>query len=102
MKLARITLLPVLFVLVASLSNGQNGGIANGGFEDDRTGSAPAGWFLPKPCSDAGYQLDVTDSSAAQGKHSAELHGAGANDRMFGNCMQSVDATPFRGKRVRF
>ncbi len=98
--------LPVLglafLALPLAVGAGQRPGLINGDFEGDRVGEAPKGWFLPKPCADAGYELLVTQDSAAAGQRSVALSGPGKEQGMFGNCMQNVDAAPFRGKRLRF
>lgn len=82
-------------------SHAQEADKIGGGFEHDPVGAVPAGWFLPKPSVDAGYALAVTEASAALGKHSAALTGERGDGHAFGNCMRSVDAAPYRGKRVR-
>jgi transglutaminase-like putative cysteine protease len=92
---------PAFLVLLSTLNFAQKHEMINGDFEGDRVGEVPRGWHIPKPCADAGYGLEVTETSAAGGKHSAALSGTGGDTRMFGNCMQSVDATPYRGKRLR-
>ena len=100
---ARIAALrPALLVLLSALGAGQGMGLLDGDFEGDRVGDVPSGWHIPKVCADGGYVLEVTEASAAGGKRCATLQGRGGNTRIFGNCMQSIDATPLRGKRVRF
>jgi hypothetical protein len=93
---------PVFLGLLSVASSAQQPILTNGDFESDRAGDPPKGWFLPKACAEAGYELEVTDTSAAGGEHSAALSGTSGHAQIFGNCMRALDAAPFRGKRVRF
>jgi hypothetical protein len=59
---------------------------------------------VPVPSRDAGYAAQLTEDHASQGKRCALLSGEPLKGQAFafGNLMQSVDATPYRGQRVRF
>ena len=65
-------------------------------FEDDALGDLPDGWFAPT----AGTTATVTGEGPAEGRQCLELAKEGSG--RFGNLMQSFDAAPYRGRRVRF
>jgi C-terminal processing protease CtpA/Prc len=71
-------------------------------FEQGLVGQVPDDWNSPtKP----NYTAEVTEGQAKSGQHSALLRSepnAVAGGPPFGNLMQTFDATPFRGRRVRF
>jgi C-terminal processing protease CtpA/Prc len=79
-------------------------GPVNLDLEDGTDGQGPAGWFLPVPSREAGYTARLTDNRPMQGKRSSLLSREVAKGpaSSFGNLMQSFDAIPFRGQRVRF
>ena len=69
-------------------------------FEQGTLGQLPDGWDCPtKP----NYAAELSDTQPKSGKRTTVLHdvetAAGSN---FGNLMQAIDATPFRGRWVRF
>jgi transglutaminase-like putative cysteine protease len=75
----------------------------NLGFEEGEVRKAPAGWFMPPACAKGGYILEVSEENPFAGKRCAILRRAVATEpETFGNIIQSVDATQYRGKRVRF
>ncbi|HEX5052155.1 MAG TPA: hypothetical protein VFZ65_10305, partial [Planctomycetota bacterium] len=75
--------------------------LANAGLEQGSPGEAPTGWFFSSSCGGkasidadepfAGAQSALIDASAPTG-----------SGQLFSNLMQSLDAQPWRGKRVRF
>jgi hypothetical protein len=65
-------------------------------FEDDATGAAPVGWSITTPSTSA----TIVDSEAAVGRHCVRIDRT--VDGAFGNFMQTIDAEPYRGKRIRF
>src|SRR6185295_13366910 len=70
-------------------------------FEQGTLGQVPDGWRCPTP---TGYGAELTAEQPKSGKYAALLkskEGAGPAPP-FGNLMQAMDATPFRGRRVRF
>jgi len=72
--------------------------IANPNFEAGPRDSIPVGWFARPP---AGYRVVVTDSGALQGRQALLLDGSsGASG--FASVVQRLDATPFRGQRIRY
>jgi C-terminal processing protease CtpA/Prc len=71
-------------------------------FEQATAGQVPDGWDSPTRIN---YAVELTDVQPKSGKRAALLRSipmATPGDRNpFGNLMQAIDATPFRGKRVR-
>lgn len=75
--------------------------LQNGNFEEGDSGQLPKGWFVPKLSKDAGYRCVIAEDTALPGKRCALLTREGANSSSFGNLMQNLDASPYRGKRIR-
>src|ERR1035438_6587490 len=75
--------------------------LVNGAFADGPLGQMPKGWFLPKSCRDAGFRCETAEDPGLPGKRCAVVFREGTRTRDFGNLMQSVDATSYRGKRIR-
>src|SRR6266404_5083144 len=76
--------------------------LVNLDFEQGDVGQVPTGWSFPTK---ANYAGEVTEEKAKTGKRSAllrSLPNAAIDGPPFGNLMQAFDATPFRGRRVRF
>lgn len=69
---------------------------------EQESGSAqtPDGWDLPTKTN---YAVELTDVQPKSGKRAALLRSVPSTQAgsAFGNLMQAIDATPFRGKRVR-
>src|SRR5262252_773791 len=70
-------------------------------FEQGTVGQVPSGWASPTKSS---YAAELTEENPKSGKRAVVLHSVpGAINRdPFGNLMQAIDATSFRGHRVRF
>jgi erythromycin esterase len=78
-------------------------GPANPGFEQGETGQAPPGWFVPPMLRKAGYSAELRRQGCHSGSGCAVvLVPAEQPAQMFGNLMQSLEAAPYRGQRVRF
>src|SRR5689334_4731508 len=90
----------------ATLSSGderKSPAVENSGFEKGDVGKAPPGWFFPPICAKDGYQLVLSEEQPFAGKRCAILkRDTTTSAEAFGNLLQTVDATPFRGKRIRF
>ncbi len=69
-------------------------------FEEGPATQAPDGWYLPTKIN---YAVELTDVQPKSGKRAAVLRSIPTTEAgsAFGNLMQVIDATPFRGKRVR-
>lgn len=77
--------------------------LVNPDFELGNVDQTPEGWI--SPTSGVGYPAKVVEENPKTGKRSALLHSlpeAPMDARVFGNLMQMIDATRFRGRRVRF
>ncbi len=106
MRQKLIQLVVALFLLSPSgvaQPGPQNSGPQNLDFEKGELGGLPQGWIIPT----RGYTAKLTREQVKEGNYCAELSnaelssGEGEPSR-FGNLMQAFDATPYRGKRVRF
>lgn len=69
-------------------------------FEQGQAGQAPPGWTVPSDST--GFSAQVSSEKPEGGKASGVLAGAGGKPDAAGNLIQSVDAAPYRGKRIRF
>ena len=80
-------------------------------FEDGEAGEVPTGWFAPPINARNGYTIELSDEGAKTGKRvvlmsKSATPSSEASETLpgtsLGNVMQVADATPYRGKRVRF
>ena len=77
--------------------------LANPDFELGNVGQLPDGWI--SPTANIGYPAEVVEENPKTGKRAAlvrSVAGAQIEARAFGNLMQTIDATQWRGHRVRF
>jgi len=75
-------------------------GPANPALEEGAVGEAPAGWFF---ASQSGGKAALDATTPFQGALSVLLDATEAQgEQRFANLMQSIDAAPWRGERVRF
>jgi C-terminal processing protease CtpA/Prc len=93
------------FLLLAALRlhAAPNPAPVNLDFESGAPGEVPPGWISPSVR--FGYTGVLSAEKPKQGKQSVRLSGPSANPeggRGFGNVMQTIDAKPYRGKRIRF
>lgn len=68
-------------------------------------GREPPGWWLPKPSTEKGYKTTIVADAPGGGGKSARLSAPAAEQSPRGGAgvlMRSCDATPYRGKVVRF
>jgi hypothetical protein len=93
--LASVVIAPVWASLVAAAEIVP----ANLDFEQGQPGQAPDHWYVPKV---PGYQVLVSDENPKSGKQCVTIKRGTEPPGPFGNVMQKIDATPFRGKRVRY
>jgi C-terminal processing protease CtpA/Prc len=99
---AKVAVVVILLCLGSPGANQERGPV-NLKLEDGKLGEVPTGWFLPEPSRNAGYRAILTEEQPKEGERCVVLSRDG--DRAaagFGNLMQAFDATPFRGKRIRF
>ncbi len=101
----RALVFPVLFLAGAdglSAMSQEAELLTNGSFEQS-AGGRPVGWLFPGHLAAAGYTLDLDSVESFDGQQSARLDSTGVDDdRSFGMLNQGLDASLFRGKRVRF
>lgn len=78
--------------------------LVNGDMEEVDERGKLVGWGVPKTLTDAGYSIGPTEEGAFAGRRCARIdsRSASPNGNLFGNLTQAVDATPWRGKRLRF
>ncbi|MBK7994323.1 MAG: hypothetical protein IPK14_13155 [Blastocatellia bacterium] len=70
-------------------------------FEEGEIGQLPTGWVSPTKA--FGYDAKLVVDTVKHGKQSVVLFtDQTTNPNGFGNVMQAVDATAFRGKRIKF
>jgi hypothetical protein len=72
---------------------------ANPGFEQGPPGQAPDHWLVPRI---PGYHVLISGEDPKSGKQCLTIKRGTEKPGPFGNVMQRIDATPFRGKRVRY
>jgi hypothetical protein len=94
-----VFVLLALVIAAAPAPSQEAGGPANLGFEDGPSGQAPSGWRFD---AEGGSAASVSAEAARTGAFGVEvrvpaLEGQTASARP----MQRVDASPFRGRRVR-
>ena len=99
---AKVAVVVILLCLGSPGANQEQGPV-NLNLEDGKLGEVPTGWFLPQPSRNAGYRAILTEEQPKEGRHCVVLSRDGGRAAAgFGNLMQAFDATPFRGKRIRF
>ena len=72
-------------------------------FEDGTIGDIPDSWASPSQR--GGYTVRLTDEAPKRGHRCVEIAKTEVDESQespFGNVMQMIDATPYRGKRLRF
>ena len=89
---------------VAAQAETKTASIVNGGIEEQDARGRPVGWLFPAVLEQAGYRTQVVTDNPHVGEKCVLLDATGAEESggKFGNLMQSLDATSYRGKRVRF
>lgn len=75
--------------------------LQNGTFGEGALGELPKGWSIPKSSQGAGFRAEIAEDPSLQGKRCAVLFHEGTGAGSFGNLRQSLDAEPYRGKRIR-
>ncbi|MFL5330074.1 MAG: transglutaminase family protein [Gemmataceae bacterium] len=104
---ARLASLGILALLIcpdgAAAQQANPSPVQNPGFEASEPDKPPTHWFFPPVCKQGGYELAVSEDQPFAGKRCVVMKREAKGDaEAFGNILQSVDATPFRGKRIRF
>jgi erythromycin esterase len=90
-----------LFLVFSTATFSQSGPV-NLDFESGETGRAPSGWIVPPTLQQAGYSAELRREGCRSGTGCAVvLVPASPSSQAFGNLMQQVDGTPYRGQTVR-
>ena len=71
-------------------------------FEQGEPGQSPPGWTLPDGAKKIGYEAFIDAERPHSGKHCVVFRSKTRTYARSGTLMQTVDARPYRGKRVRF
>ncbi|HJQ39645.1 MAG TPA: S41 family peptidase [Thermoanaerobaculia bacterium] len=85
----------LLFLLLLAASEAP----VNLDFESGVPGEVPPGWIAPTAA--LGYPVVLSTETPTQGRQCVRVSGRPASANAFGNVMQVIDATRYRGKRVR-
>ena len=79
--------------------------LPNGGFEEGHSGAIPSGWHsgidatTSEPA--AGYSIALDSDRPKAGRYSVRLESADGGNSGFGTVTGSIDASAYRGRRVR-
>lgn len=68
-------------------------------FESDAPGEVPSGWTLPTS-SATSYGAEVVEDEPHGGKRCVRIHKRVGGEAPFGNLRRTIDAKPYRGRRV--
>lgn len=71
-------------------------------FETGNEGTLPLGWKVTAASAERGYDAKLTSANVFAGRYCLELfNNEEYKEGVYGSLMQTVDAIPFRGKRVK-
>lgn len=101
MKMKATRLFWLLPLLVTACAEAQSA-ISDPGFEGATAGRPPAGWIVVPMVTSAGYKVEVSDQDAKEGKKCLTVALGTRQGQGFGNIFREIDATPYRGKRIRY
>ncbi len=96
-----------IFLLLLNLTYSQPKDITifqqyNLDFEIGNPGEIPIGWHITPSSKERGYKAQITNLNPYKGKHCLELSNEGIyKEGIYGSVMQSIDAKPYQGKRVK-
>jgi C-terminal processing protease CtpA/Prc len=73
-------------------------------FEQGQPGEVPPGWFNSSFAKNNGYTAKIVTEKPEAGRQAVQvaLEGERKDSNAFGNLLTYFDATPYRGKRIRF
>ncbi len=94
-----VTLKP-LVILLAAVASAQVQP-ANPGFEQGEIGGKPAGWFMPRAASDAGFGVKLVDQGCRTGRCVMLTGKENLPPNLFGNIMQTIPAAGYTLHRIR-
>jgi hypothetical protein len=97
--MTRLTAIPALLSSFALLAFTQQQAPVNLNFRASEPGQTPAGWVMPAAAQ--GFPVVVTELCAKSGNRCAVMRSEKAAARaQFGNLMQYLDASEYRGRGV--
>ena len=100
-RMSRLPRIPAFLAVCSLLALAQQRAPANLDFRASEPGKPPAGWLVP--LATQGYPAVVTEQCAETGNRCALLRSEKvASPGPFGNLMQYLDATEYRGRQVRY
>ncbi len=71
-------------------------------FEIGEIGALPKGWIVPNYAVNLSYKAYISNQEPLSGKRCLELSREGDYvENVYGSVMQSIDATPYRGKKIK-
>jgi erythromycin esterase len=72
-------------------------------FEESEAGERPAGWFVSEAVGRHGFDIVTTDERPHSGKRSVVIRRVSGDyhGELVGSFVQRLDATPYRGKKIR-
>ncbi len=82
----------------------ETNGFSNLNFEEGAPGTTPPGWRVSKALAAQGFSAVLVTNQPALGRQCVEIRwstNSTVPPNLFANLMQSVDARPFRGKRIK-
>ena len=98
----RFIALMLLFTVTPVVAQDAGETLDNLDFETGTPGQTPPGWSWPKRYNDEGFSAQLTDEDAHGGRQSVVLaHTDLSKGGYLGTLSKNLDATPYRGKRVR-
>ena len=90
--------LTLLSLSLAAATLSQTSGPQNLQFQNGELGQVPTGWFGNMP----GYTARLVFEGVSPGKRAVEIAGEAQPPAQFGLLRMNFDATPYRGKKIRF
>ncbi|MEM7243964.1 MAG: S41 family peptidase [Acidobacteriota bacterium] len=110
-SLAHVMVLASLAVLSADRARAQDDAVpeqalalTNTGLEETAVGEVPEGWKASRRGLEAGFTMGVVEEAPSEGARCLRIARAPEDEAKggFGTIVRRFDATPWRGKRVRF
>ncbi len=72
-------------------------------FEEGSRRGMPSGWYMPTFSEKNNYNSEISSENPASGKYCLKLYiDSVPSQDIYGSVMQSIDAEPYRGKKIRF
>lgn len=101
MKMKAIRFIRLLPLFATAFATAQSG-VIDPGFEQGTVGKAPPNWIVLPTVAGAGYTVEITNQGPKEGKQCLSITLGTRKGNGFGNIFQEIDATHFRGKRIKY